>query len=461
MIKKAICSIVFILYMLVYAQAQIITTIAGSGAYGEPTCGFTGDGFAATNATLCKPVGITIDTFGNLYIGEDGNLRIRKVSPTGIISTYAGNGTQGYFGDGGPATAAEFYHIYYIMCDKKGNVYVPDNSYDLPGPGNPRIRKISTTGFISTIAGDSVSGNTGDGGPAILAELMSPLGIAFDKKDNMYIADYASVIRKINKLGIISTICGLGYTGAWGFGGDGGPATAALLNWIPDVAADNKGNIYISDAGNCKIRKIDTNGIISTYAGADTLGGFSGDGGPATAALLKSPAGIICDAAGNVYFSDCANFVVRKISTTGIITTIAGNHGEGFCGDGGPATDACLDRPAGLAFDKQGNLYIADWWNNRVRKVSNVGVMVDEVPSVVGGGEVLNIYPNPTTGNITIEGASGCSIVIYDMVGRQVYTTLLTNNKQILHLSNMQKGIYIVEVEYEDGERVRRRVVVD
>ena len=414
------------------------------------TGSYSGDGFSATNATLNWPCGITLDSFGNIYFVDQTYSIIRKINNAGIISTIAGNGMFGNSGDGGPATAAEFKGICYIMLDKFANLYIPD-------AGDSKIRKINSLGIINTIAGDSITGHTGDGGPANASELCSPDGIAFDKRGNLYFTDGCRYIRKINTHNIISTI---GGNGVMGYSGDGGAATNSLLFAPLDIVVDSKENIYFTDVWNNNIKKIDTFGIITTIAGSiDTISGYSGDNGPATNAKLRSPAGIILDDNNNIYFSDCFNNVVRKIDTVGIITTIVGNGIEGFSGDGGSATAANLDRPCGLAFDKHGNLYIADQFNNRVRKVTNVGVMVDEVPSVVGVGEELNIYPNPTTGNLSIEGAAGCSVVIYDVVGRQVYTTLLTNNKQILHLSSLQKGIYIVEVIYEDGERVRRRVV--
>ena len=473
--KNNIFYLVMLLFVLTNSKAQIITTIAGSGPYGLNGAGgttgsYAGDGGPATIATLNMPFGITLDTSGIIYFGDQMHLIIRKINNAGIISTIAGNDTFGFggggVGDDGPATAATFLHIDAIMTDNKCNLYIPDF-------GVPRIRKINTAGIINTIAGDSIAGHTGDGGPASAAELGSPTGIAFDKKGNLYFID--DYIRKINTHNIISTI---GGNGVFGYSGDGGSATNASFKCPADLVINKKGDVCFTDECNYYIRKIDSFGIITTIAGSDSLCGYSGDGAAATAAKLCMPEGIIMDVIGTIYFSDYGNNVVRKIDTAGIITTIVGNGIEGFSGDGGPATAANLDHPAGLAFDKQGNLYIADQYNNRVRKVTNVGVMVDEVREVVGSVPELNIYPNPTTGNLTIEGAAGCSVVIYDMVGRVqncygMYSCLgsagltmtgihtITCNKETIDISNLQTGIYIVEVVYEDGERIRRRMVKD
>jgi len=344
--------------------AGIISTVAGDG--GDI---FGGDGGPAT-ATSVLPVDIFVDPGGNLYLA-DASYRVRKVNGDGIITTIACNGTSGFTGDGGPATAASCVP-YRVARDSAGNLYVADGS-------SRRIRKVSAAGIITTVAGRGTGQSSGDGGPATLAELIQPLGVAVDPAGNVYIADEGSNrIRKVNTAGVISTIAG---NGKQGFDGDGGPATSASLYEPSGVAVDPAGNVYIADAGNLRIRKVDTAGIITTIAG-NGKEGFSGDGGPATSAELSFPVGVAVDPAGNVYIADEGSNRIRKVNTAGIISTIAGNDTQGFSGDGGPATSASLNKPREVAVDPTGNVYITDRGNNRIRKVNPAGV----ISTVAGRG---------------------------------------------------------------------------
>ncbi len=344
--------------------AGIISTVAGDG--GDI---FGGDGGPAT-ATSVLPVDIFVDPGGNLYLA-DASYRVRKVNGDGIITTIACNGTSGFTGDGGPATAASC-APYRVARDSAGNLYVADGS-------SRRIRKVSAAGIITTVAGRGTGQSSGDGGPATLAELIQPLGVAVDPAGNVYIADEGSNrIRKVNTAGIISTIAG---NGKQGFNGDGGPATSASLYEPSGVAVDPAGNVYIADAGNLRIRKVDTAGIITTIAG-NGKEGFSGDGGPATSAELSFPVGVAVDPAGNVYIADEGSNRIRKVNTAGIISTIAGNDTQGFSGDGGPATSASLNKPREVAVDLAGNVYISDAGNFRIRKVNPAGV----ISTVAGRG---------------------------------------------------------------------------
>jgi len=344
--------------------AGIISTVAGDG--GDI---FGGDGGPAT-ATSVLPVDIFVDPGGNLYLA-DASYRVRKVNGDGIITTIACNGTSGFTGDGGPATAASCVP-YRVARDSAGNLYVADGS-------SKRIRKVSAAGIITTVAGRGTGQSSGDGGPATLAELIQPLGVAVDPAGNVYIADEGSNrIRKVNTAGIISTIAG---NGKQGFDGDGGPATSASLYEPSGVAVDPAGNVYIADAGNLRIRKVDTAGIITTIAG-NGKEGFSGDGGPATSAELSFPVGVAVDPAGNVYIADEGSNRIRKVNTAGIISTIAGNDTQGFSGDGGPATSASLNKPREVAVDLAGNVYISDAGNFRIRKVNPAGV----ISTVAGRG---------------------------------------------------------------------------
>jgi uncharacterized protein (TIGR03437 family) len=334
--------------------------------------GFAGDGGPAMSASLSYPYGIALDSAGNLYIADGGNSRIRKVS-RGIITTVAGNGTAGFSGDGGPATLAAINGPGGLAVDTAGNLLISEEN-------NNRIRKVSS-GIITTVAGNGQVGFSGDGGPATSASLHSPGGVVVDATGQIFIADYFNKrVRKVTG-GTITSIAGNG-TGT--LFGDLGPATAAALFVNTDVAVDPSGNVYIADAGNNCIRRI-SGGIISTVAGTG-VAGFSGDGGPATSASLNGPVSIAIDAAGNLYIADGSNNRIRKLSG-GIITTVAGTGVAGFSGDGGPATLASLGGPSGalgVAMDTAGNLYIADTDNNRVRKIS--------------GGTITTVAGNGTAG---------------------------------------------------------------
>jgi uncharacterized protein (TIGR03437 family) len=346
----------------------VITTIAGNGGCGSGGCGFSGDNGPATSAHLSNAEGIAVDSGGNLYIADTYYQRIRKVS-NGVITTVAGNGARGLTGDNGPATSATFSNPEGIAVDFAGNLYVAD-SY------NNRIRKVSN-GVIATVAGGGICCvSVGDDGPATSAGLNYPFGVAVDSAGSLYVADTDDQrIRKVSN-GVITTVAGIG---GYGFGGDNGPATSAQLYWPLGVAVDSAGNVDIADTNNRRIRKV-SNGVITTVAGNGTPG-FSGYNGPATGAQLKYPVGVAVDSAGNLYIADTYNNLVRKVSN-GVITTVAGIGTQGFSGDNGPATSAELDNPWGVAVDSAGNLYIADFNNSRIRKVSN-GV----ITTVAGIGE--------------------------------------------------------------------------
>ncbi len=356
----------FILCMMGFSflvSGQIITTIAGVSA-----SGYNGDGIPATAAWLRFPTSPHVDSLGNLYIVDGGNYRIRKINTSGIISTIAGNGTVGFSGDGGPATNAQLNGPWDMELDRVGNIYIADWS-------GSRIRKIDGAGIITTIAGNGFATNTGDGGPATAATVSTD-GIAIDNAGNLYIAA-GSTIRKIDAAGIIRSIAG---TGTIGFSGDGGPATAAEMA-ADDIDFDKSGNMYITDKTNYRVRKIDTAGIISTVAG-NGISGYSGDGGPATAAQIGLTEGISVDNAANIYITDRYNNRIRKVDALGMITTFAGNGTFGFMGDGGPATAAELNFVARVGKYGGGNVYIAE--RHRIRMVTDTNHAVH-----INGGHAL------------------------------------------------------------------------
>jgi trimeric autotransporter adhesin len=338
-------------------SAGIINTVAGNGS-----SGYSGDGNQATLAKIFYPYDVSADSFGNFFIVDSGNYRIRMVTSAGVISTFAGNGTQGYGGDGGQATAALLDGVRSVVADSS-TIYIADSN-------NHRIRKVAPSGLISTVAGQS--GFSGDAGYAANAMISSPSGVASDSNGNLYVADTSNHrVRRVSGAGIISTIAGNGIAG---YSGDGGQAVSAKLNTPDGLAVDSSGNIYVADSYNHRIRKITSDGVISTFAGTGAFG-YSGDGGQATAAQLYYPHDVAVDVFGNLYIADTNNHRIRKVTSSGIISTVAGTGTAGYSADGVAATTAKLNAPTGLAVDSSGNIYIADTYNHRIRKVTSDGVI--------------------------------------------------------------------------------------
>ncbi len=349
-----LCLFISVLYR---ANSQKISTFAGNGA-----AGYNGDNIQATAASLNGSYQIIFDRNDNLLIADYANHRVRKITPAGKITTIAGNGLGGYTGDGGLATHASMYYPEGLALDSVGNLFIADN-------GNSVIRKVDTFGIITTIAGNGFLGFSGDGGPARNAQLYNPGGLSLDKYGNLFFADiHNNRIRKIDKNGIITTVAG---NGGYAYNGDNIAATSASLYTPHSVTVDSVGNIYIPDIYNNRVRKVSSNGIITTIAGTGT-GSYSGDSGLATQATLYSPTGILIDHNGNILIADFNNNVIRKVDTSGIISTIAGTGAQGFNGDGGNAVSAVLNRPFSLIFNSSGDLYFVDRENNRVRKITNV-----------------------------------------------------------------------------------------
>jgi len=393
------------------SASGLIATVAGNGA---PS--YSGDGGPATAAGLNRPSGLAIDNSGNLYIADTGNNRVRKVTDSGVITTVAGNGQQGFGGDGSAAIDAQLNSPQGLAVDSTGRLYIADSR-------NERVRKLTPDGIILTVAGIGTYGYSGDGGPATNSQLGYPTGVSIDADGNLYIAEaknqgtirrvsgagqidtlasglnvplslvldasgtlYVTVenelyVKKVSPAGIVSAVAG---NGTFGYSGDGGLATAAQINYPQAVSLDNFKNLYIADSQNRLVRKVSSTGIMTTVAG----GGCSpfsdcnrGDGGQAVLAGLRYPTAVAADTSGNFYVTD--DYSVRKISSAGIITTVAGNGAPSYSGDGGPATAAGLNQPGGLAIDSSGNLYIADTGNHRVRKVTTTGI----ITTVAGNGQ--------------------------------------------------------------------------
>jgi sugar lactone lactonase YvrE len=426
----------------------IIRSVAGNGNQG-----YAGDGGAATNAELNNPNGVAVDGFGRLYIADSANNCIRKVDTNGLITTVAGNGSGGNSGDGGPAASAELSLPYSVALNGAGCLFVSDEL-------NQCIRKIDTNGEITTFAGNGIPGYQGDGGAATNAEFHYPTGLALDTAGDLLIADSLNnCIRMVDTNGIITTVAG---DGTAGYTGDGKAATNAELG-IPigvavdatgsllidgsdnncirkvagngiitslvtnaglsaptDVASDPSGNLYIDDYNKYRILELATNGLLTTVAGSGNTSQehgfriFAGDAGPATSARLNGPNDVVLGAAGDLIIADTANNRIRKVDTNGIILTVAGNGIANFAGDGGAATDSELNNPTGVAVDPAGNLFIADFSNQRIRKVDINGIITTVAGNGVfgfkgDGGAATNAELGNPTG-VAVDGADNLFI---------------------------------------------------
>jgi sugar lactone lactonase YvrE len=391
----------------------LITTVAGNGKRGD-----SGDGGPAVDAQLQATSGLAIDALGNLYIADVQSHRVRKVSTDGIITTIAGNGTQGYSGDGGLAVNAQLNSPYGIAIDRSGNLLIADTL-------NQRVRRVFPSGIITTVVGDGAVKSAGDSGPAAGASMNHPRDVAVDSAGWLYILEFNRV-RRVAPDGVISTLVGNGVD--WGdggpigsggiavagdgtlyisggsllrklppggvltaaagngtrwYGGDGGPVANAQFytECCESLASDSDGALYIADAGSARIRKVSSSGIITTVAG-NGIPGYSGDGGAATAARLMQPRAVAVTRYGELFIADGFNFRIRKVTREGIITTVAGNGTPGHSGDGGDATAASIGHVFGIAVDDGGNLYMAELAlggaagsTNRIRKVSASGII--------------------------------------------------------------------------------------
>lgn len=493
-------------------KAQTITTICGTG-----TVGFSGDNGPASAAQIDAIYGqLACDKFGNIYIADDYNHRIRKINAlTGVITTIAGTGVPGFSGDGGLATAAQLTNPDGVAVDDAGNVYIADYN-------NHRIRKIDPTGTITTICGNGTGSSTGDGGLATAATINGPGHLCLDPAGNLYITDYNShKVRKIATTGTITTFCG---TGANSNTGDGGLATAATISYPWAISSDLSGNIYVASYYGSYIRKIATTGTITAYAGINGSSGYSGDGGVATAGQLNSVTGLAANDAGDVFIADSANHRIRRVIPTGTLSTYAGNGTFGFAGDGGLSTTAQIYGPNGGMATFGCALYILDSGNGRIRKViagtapslsvsttatpvlcvgqtatlsasgastyvwnsgattssisisptittnytitgtagdgcKNISVFTQSVSTCAGISELnkanagLIIYPNPTSDQFTIETGSATKIILTDVLGKVVMELGIDNLSTTLSLADLKNGIYMLKVY--DGQNLK------
>ncbi len=437
--------------------AQRITTAVGNGIFG-----FAGDGGQATVASLYAPEAIAIDAKGRMFITDRDATpltysSVRMIDTNGVIRTFAGTGVVGFSGDSGQATAAQLNFPHGITADKKGNLYIMDG-------GNRRIRKVDTNGIITTFAGNGSMTVSGDGGPATAAGLGSGSGLCADSVGNIYIGA-GFFIRKIDTQGIITKVAG---TGVSGFSGDGGKADTSKIGGYNQIAFDKNGNLYFTDVQ--RIRRINSSGFISTIAGTG-ISGYSGDGGPATASKLNGPQGVFPDDFGNLYISEATNHRIRKVNVAGIISTIAGSGATGtgsggYGGDGGPGTAARLSSPFSIWIDKNRYLYIADHSNSRVRRIDlKDTVFVNGVNELTTQAEDMQVYPNPSnTGNVfvnmtTTTGSEPAQLLITDIAGTVVKECAIKTNTETELQLQLPAGLYFINASAGNKRWVKKVMV--
>lgn len=335
-----------------------ITTVAGTG-----TCGFSGDEGPAIEACIERPTAVAVDTNGVLYIADESNLRVRMVTPEdGLISTFIGTGDTGVQTDDRYAFETNLLSAYGIATDSENNLYVLSR-------GHAKVFKVGEDGIAQRIIGSGESGYSGDGGPAVDAQVNFPNHLVADGEGNLFLADSGNhCIRKVSPAGVITTVAG---TGERGFGGDGGKAIEAQLSTPAAIAIDAAGNLYVADFGNHRIRKVSPDGIISSIAGNGTAD-YNGDGLPALECQIGEPCGVAVDAEGFVYIGDQINLRVRVVTPGGRMYTVAGTGVQGLTGDGGPAKQAQLSNPDIIAVDQKGNVFVPDHLNCAVRKLTRI-----------------------------------------------------------------------------------------
>lgn len=420
---------------------------------GTGISGYGGDGGPANVAQLSSPSGVATDAAGNIYIADKNNHRVRKIdAATGEISTFAGNGTYGFSGMGGDAALASIKYPSALYFDNGGNLFVNDNFNDI-------VFKIDAGSHaIHNHCGDGHQGSSGDGGHGHHARTCVPDGVGGDNAGNIYVMDIGNhKIRKVNSDNIVSTFTGT-YTGPYA-----NPAPLASTSWgtMNGICSDNMGNLYVSDAGNHIVRKIDmATGMVRTVAGTAGMAGYYGDGGNATNALLNSPKALYLNDEGYLFICDPNTNVVRVLNTAnGIINTLAGTGAMGYSGDGGAPTSARLNRPTGVWQDAgTGKIYIADAGNQRVRVITGSAYRNITMGNTTTASS-SSVFPNPATGVFTVETGGAATMEIFNIAGQLVYTQSTTDSKAVVELKQ-PSGTYTVKVSTANGTESHKVTLV-
>jgi len=413
--KKILLSLSIIASVL--SQAQVVTSLAGAGTQGSVNA--TGPA-----ASFNSPSGTCVDAAGNVYVADYANNLIRKITSAGVVTTLAGSGAQGTVNATG--TAASFFNPFGVCVDGAGNVFVADQD-------NHLIRKITPAGVVTTFAGQvgvaGVVDGTGTG-----AGFSYPRGICIDGLGNLYVTDYLGhTIRKITPAGVVTTIAGqAGISGAIDATG-----TAATFNRPNGICLDFLGNLYVADRSNHKIRKITSTGIVTTFAGSGSIGSANGTG---PAASFNLPLGVAADAGNNIYVADNNNQRIRKITSAQVVSYFAGSGSVGAVDATG--TSASFNGPTGISADMMGNLFVADQFNHKIRRISNPTAGITELPNAVQS----IVYPNPATDVFFIELKATSKVTVTNSLGQIIIEQSMNAGKQSISLQNYAKGIYFVSV---------------
>lgn len=419
--KTNLFGMLVLLIFNIHTNAQSVSTLAGSGTAGS----VNGTG---ASASFNYPTGVGTDVSGNVYVADYFNNKIRKITPSGVVTTFAGSGNVGSLD--GTGTSARFYRPLSLTVDTSGNVYVADTY-------NSKIRKITPTGDVTTLAGGSTAGNLDGTGSA--ASFYWPTAVAVDASGNVYVADTNNnLIRKVTSSGVVTTIAGDTTVGSVDANG-----TAASFSSPNGIAVDSSGNIFVSDFGNQKIRKISPTGDVTTFAGNGSTGNLDGLG---TSATFDGPSGITIDVSGNLYVADRNNNLIRKITSNGNVTTYAGDGSAGSI-DATPLSSS-FNTPYSVAADISGNIFVADFSNHKIRQiVNNLSYKSQKL------GTHINIYPNPVGDIINIDLAESDVVVstLYDSLGKQILSKKLNFLKNSINVSQLPLGIYFLKIEDDKG----------
>lgn len=420
--------------------SQTVSTFAGYPSATGVFCGTT-DG-TGTASRFCVPNGIAIDASGNIFIADTNNHTIRKITPAGVVSTFAGEaGVIGNINTTNILFPAQFYNPNGVAVDNSGNVFVADTN-------NNKIRKITPAGWVSTFAGSGTAGSTD--GVGTTAKFNSPTDIAVDASGNVYVADKNNhTIRKITPSSVVTTLAGTPGI----FGSADGLGSNAGFYFPSGIAVDSNGNIYVADTSNSTIRKITSSGLVSTIAGSAGLQGSTN--GLGSLARFRLPTGLTVDASGDIFVTDTFNHTIRKITLSGIVSTLIGSTGTSGSTDGN-STLARFFAPQGIVIDNFGNMFIADTNNSRIRKITGIPLGNTNFEFQFN----IKLYPNPATSLLYIQSLNNSildKVCIFDLTGKKILEQ--TKNTNQIDVSNFIKGMYLIEIFSGEDKIVNKLIL--